>query len=305
MKDPKMTTSVELLPGCEVRRRQRDKWDEVARSMPDLFPASSTQYYRRCEIALIRRAVGCLRGKRVLKLDLWNEAVNTRILQWIRSQGATAFGLDVSGVTTARARRNSQGPDDELHLVQSDIRHLPFAGDSFDFVYTMGTIEHIDEYQAAVDEVERVLKPGAVAIIGVPHKWNLFLRPVLVRVLDLFGKYAYSPEKSFSAAELRRVVETSGLRVERRTGILSIPGILRMADLFLYRRGIPLHRLSPLLLWPFDYAETRWEWPGLLGYLIALVARKPPGKGRLTAAEDPRGGSARGRGSCEPGRSPA
>jgi SAM-dependent methyltransferase len=261
------------------RRRQRERWEAVARAMPDLYPAASTQYYRRCEISLIRRGVGALRGKRVLKLDLWNEAVNTRILQWMRSQGAEAYGLDVSAVTTQRARRNALGAGERLHLVQSDIRGIPFAARSFDFVYTMGTIEHVEEYQQAVDEIERVLRPGGVAIVGVPHRFNLFLRPLLVAVLDRFGKYPYAPERSFGAGELRRVVERSGLRVEARSGILSIPGIVRMADVFLFKRNLEPGRLFQWLLRPFDYAETRWRWPGYLGYLVAVVARKPAGDG--------------------------
>jgi len=254
-----------------VALSQRRRWDDLALSMPDLYPAPSTQYYRRCEIALIRRYMPELRGKRVLKLDLWNEAVNTRILQWMQSEGAEAYGLDLSEVTTARARANAR----HLHLVQADIRRLPFAPGSFDFVYTMGTIEHIDEYQTAVDEVGRVLKPGGLAIVGVPHKWNVYLRPLMVMALEAVGQYAYSPEKSFSSRELREVIETSGLRVEHRTGILSIPPLLRMADLYLYRRRrVPVRVLRPVLD-AFAWAETRWEWLGRMGYLLAHVARKP------------------------------
>ena len=257
-------------------RKQREHWDALARKMPDVFPAPSTQYYRRSEIALIQRCIGSLQGKRVLKLDLWNEAVNTRILHWMRSQGAEAFGLDFSREVTARAHQNSQGAEDSLYLLEADIRHLPFESHSFDFVYTMGTIEHIDEYQDAVQEVQRVLKVGGKAIIGVPHKWNIFLRPLMVKALELFGKYPYGPEKAFSYGELRRVIERSGLQVRRRSGILAFPGILRMADLIFYCRKIPLYRLTPLFLWPFEYLESRWEWPGFFGYLITLGAEKGP-----------------------------
>ncbi len=277
MTDARMMEATGIIdkdPMTPIWQYQRERWDGVARTMPDIFHTSSTQYYRRREIALLQRSFGSLKGKRVLKLDLWNEAVNTRILNWMKSQGAEAFGLDFSSVVTSRALQNSGETEGPLHLVQSDIRHIPFATNSFDFVYTMGTIEHIDEYQDAVDEVHRVLKVGGKTIIGVPHKWNIFLRPLLVNALDLFGKYPYSPEKSFSYGELRRVVEKCGLRVRNRTGIMAFPGILRMAELFLYKRKIPLYRLVRPILWPFDRLESRWEWPGLFGYLIALVAEK-------------------------------
>ncbi|MEP7013673.1 MAG: class I SAM-dependent methyltransferase [Acidobacteriota bacterium] len=267
-----------------LRERQLRDWDRIAGSVRDFSAAPSTLYYRRCEMALLERSLGDLRGKRILKLDLWNEAFNTRILAWMREQGAEVVGLDLSRVVAFRARKNArderkagdprsngQGPA----LLRADIRELPFATGSFDAVYTMGTIEHIDEYRQAISEVHRVLKPGGRAVIGVPHKWDLFLRPVMVWILDAFGQYLYAPEKAFSAGELRRDVERTGLRFVERTGILTLPGFLRMADLFFYTRGLPFYRLSPLFLAPFQYAETRWRWPGRFGYLLTVVADKP------------------------------
>ena len=259
----------------ELRRRQVRDWDRIAGSVRDFHAAPSTQYYRRCEIALLERSLGSLRGKRILKLDLWNEAFNTRILDWMREQGAEVVGLDLSRVVTFTARRNAKSNGHAPALLRADIRELPFADGSFDAVYTMGTIEHIDEYRDAIREVHRVLKPGGRAVIGVPHKWDLFLRPLMVWVLDAFGQYLYAPEKSFSAGELRQDVEQTGLKVIERTGILTLPGLLRMADLFFYTRNIPLYRLSPLFLAPFQYAETRWRWPGRFGYLLTLIADKP------------------------------
>jgi SAM-dependent methyltransferase len=253
---------------------QRHHWDNLARMMPDILPAESTQYYRRREIALIQNHFGVLQGKKVLKLDLWNEAVNTRILNWMDSQGADTYGMDISYRTVSRAQENSSSINGRIRTLQSDIRFIPFAENSFDFVYTMGTIEHVEEYEIVVEEIERVLKPGGRAIIGVPHKWDIFLRPILVQVLDLFGKYLYSPEKPMTASELKRIVEKGDLRVCYRTGLLFMPGFIRMADLFFYTRGIPLHKLTPLLLWPFEQLESRWEWTRKLGYLLVVIAEK-------------------------------
>jgi SAM-dependent methyltransferase len=269
--------------GNGLRAQQRQTWDRVAAEVGDLGGAPSTEYYRRCEIALIGRCLGDLAGRRVLKLDLWNEAFNTRILHWMREQGAEVYGLDLSRVVAHRARRNARLAGQPERVLRADIRELPFPAGSFDAVYTMGTIEHIDEYVQAIAEVRRVLRPGGRAIIGVPHKWNLFLRPALVWLLDRLGKYAYSPEKSFSGRELREAIEQTGLMVTQRTGILAIPGILRLADVYCYTRGIPLYRLSPLALWPFERLETRYRWPGNFGYLMAMVAESPA---RSTAAPD-------------------
>lgn len=260
------------------RKEQCKRWDAVARSMPDLFPAFSTQYYRRREIALIRRHFGLLQGRRILKLDLWNEAVNTRLLQWMQSEGAEAFGFDVSHLTASRARGNFGPRGSNAFLVQADIREIPFKHNSFDFVYSMGTIEHINEYRDALREVHRVMKVGGHAIIGVPHKWNPFFRPLLVAALERFDKYPYSPEKSFSYGELRGVLESAGFRVRARTGILIFPGILRMTELFWLRRQFRFFKTVALLLKPFEYLESRWEWLRIFGYLIALVVEKVDGR---------------------------
>ena len=272
---PEPEIRFEPAPEPSLRERQRRAWDGVAASVRDFSAAPSTRYYRLCEIALIESALGDLRGKRILKLDLWNEAFNTRILDWMRSQGAEVVGLDLSRVVAERARRNAIAEGHPLRLLRADIRELPFPAGSFDAVYTMGTIEHIDEYRESLREIHRVLTPGGRAIVGVPHKWNLFLRPLMVWILDAFGQYLYAPEKSFSSGELRRDLEGAGLRPIVRTGILTLPGFLRMADLFFYTRGIPLYRLTPLLLAPFQFLETRWRWPGRFGYLLTWIAAKP------------------------------
>ena len=255
-------------------QEQRRHWDSLSRMMPDILPAASTQYYRQREIALIQQHFGTLRGKKILKLDLWNEAVNTRILNWMDFQGADTYGMDISHITASRAQRNSINSHGRLRILQSDIRFIPFADNSFDFVYTMGTIEHVEEYEIVVQEIQRVLKTGGRAIIGVPHKWDIFLRPLLVNVLDLFGKYLYAPETSMAASELKRIVERSGLRVLCRTGLLLMPGFIRMADLYFYTRRIPLHKITPLLLWPFEQFESRLEWIRKLGYLLVVIAEK-------------------------------
>src|SRR5262249_45700526 len=68
--------------------------------------------------------------------------------------------------------------------------------------------------------------------------------------------------------------ERNGLTVEHRTGLLFLPGIVRLADLFLHVRGMQAERVMSAAARPFAYAERRWEWARRLGYLVAGVARK-------------------------------
>jgi SAM-dependent methyltransferase len=257
-----------------MKRDLPNDWDAVAASMPDFGTAPSTNYYRNREIALLERVAGSLHGKRVLKLDLWNEAINTRILGWMASKGANVVGMDVSQVVVGRAHENKRRENFTASLLRADIRDLPFLDDSFDVIYTMGTIEHVPEYRHTITEIRRVLRPGGIAIIGVPNFWDPFLRPLIVGVLTMFGRYPYAPEKSFTRAELRRDVENAGLDVVEMTGILALPGVLRMLDLFLHVRKGVAPRWTEWFIKPWDAAEDRFAWLNRIGYLVTAVARK-------------------------------
>lgn len=258
------------------RLSERLHWENEAEGFSDLWSAPTTQYYRRMEVALIRRAFGELKGKRVLKLDLWNEAFNTRILDWVADEGAEVVGFDGSAMVTATARHQTQLRGRSLRAACADIREIPFADRSFDCVYTMGTIEHIPEYVQSLCEVRRVLREGGRAVVGVPYKWNPFLRPLLVSLLELMGRYPYAPEKSFGARELQRDIESAGLEVLERTGILALPGVLRMLDLYLLKHNVSLGKLTSALAAPFEYCESRFPMVAKAGYLMAMVARRPP-----------------------------
>jgi SAM-dependent methyltransferase len=260
-----------------ARHGQRLRWEDTASGhLGDLWSAPTTQYYRRSEEALITTALGPLAGKRVLKLDLWNEAFNTRILHWMAAQGAEVFAFDLSHTVTAQARRNGACQAGCQRVACADIREFPFPDQSFDCLYAMGTIEHIPEYRQSLREVYRVLRPSGKAVVGVPNRWDPFLRPLLVALLELFDRYPYAPEKSFSARELRQDLEGAGLRVLLRSGILALPGILRLADLYCHRRSRRFDQLMAALSAPFERCERRFQVARNRGYLLAMVVERPP-----------------------------
>lgn len=250
-----------------------DFWHGVGTDFPDLAGAASTALYRGDEIRLLSSQVPAWRGLRVLKTDLWDEARNTRILQWVGKEGADVHGIDISAPTIAHARR--EFGDAPLRASRADVRELPFADASFDVIYSMGTIEHFDESDAAVGEMARVLKPGGRAIIGVPNRFDPFLRPVLVWFLWVLGRYGYGFEKSYSRRALRRLVREAGLDVADESSILFIPGWLRMLDLFLHTRRLPFRGLVAATVRMFEAVGRRVPWTQRHGYLITVTAIRP------------------------------
>ncbi len=248
-------------------------WDDVGAHFPSLKGAPSTAYYFECERLLFENFAPKLRDLVVLKTDLWDEAKNTEILRWVAEQGARPAGVDVSLDVVREAQRvlASHGPA----FVGGDVRALPIRDASVDLVYSMGTIEHFPEYPAAVREIFRVLKPGGTALVGVPNKLDPFLRPLLVHVLNLAGLYGYGMEKSFTPGALQRLLESAGFLVTARTGILFIPGWLRMLDLWLHTRHAPLTALTAGPVRVFAWLYRHFPAVRRHGYLTVCVAERP------------------------------
>jgi exosortase/archaeosortase family protein len=247
-------------------------WQQVGREFPDLGGATSTGVYFRNEVRLLTENLPNLDGCRLLKTDLWDEAKNTRILCWAADRGATVYGVDISEPIVRQARASFDGSSARLSL--GDVRQLPFAAHSFDAIYSMGTIEHFDESEAAVREMARVLKPGGRLVLGVPNRHDPFLRPLLVWLLSAVGLYAYGFEKSYSRRQLNRILEGAGLVPIGNTGILFMPGWLRMADLAAHAWCRPLTRLTRPAIAGFEWLETRFPSLRRHGYLVVSVASR-------------------------------
>ena len=55
--------------------------------------------------------------------------------------------------------------------VYYDGKHLPFENETFDSLFCSEVLEHIFEPDKILHEINRVLKPGALALITVPFSW--------------------------------------------------------------------------------------------------------------------------------------
>lgn len=92
--------------------------------------------------------------------------------------GAKVFGVDIQTAALSYARREGQaGPA----YCAAGLLQLPFAGDSFDLVTCLETLEHLDDPGAALDELKRVTREWC--LLSVP------LEPCFRMLSLLRGRY--------------------------------------------------------------------------------------------------------------------
>ncbi len=122
-------------------------------------------------------------------------------------------GLRVTGVEPAaylRERFNARELDPHsARVVEGVVERLPFGDGEVGAAVSTEVLEHVADPDAAMDELHRVLRPGAVVCLSVPTSFTelLFWR--------LHPDYAANAThvRIFTKPELRRLVETHGFEV--------------------------------------------------------------------------------------------
>jgi len=128
-----------------------------------------------------------------------------------------AVGVDLSlaDLRSARDRFATVAGEDDSPpvLAAADALRLPFADDSFDKVICSEVLEHIPDWQGALVEIERVLKPGGLFCASVPRFWPEWL---CWQLSDAYHANEGGHIRIFRAGELRDAIERRGFRFLRR-----------------------------------------------------------------------------------------
>lgn len=99
-------------------------------------------------------------------------------------QGATVYGQDLSDYRVEAANKTLRRLGIKGQAVVGDVRRLSFPANYFDGVIASDFFEHIDETTKieTLQEIRRVLKPGAPAVIKTPNLVYLHLAKWYKRV---------------------------------------------------------------------------------------------------------------------------
>lgn len=75
-------------------------------------------------------------------------------------------GLDVSRTLVEIATENARNAGVKVDFREGNASQMPFAGESFDFIYCSAAFKNFSQPVEALNEMHRVLRPGGEAVIA-------------------------------------------------------------------------------------------------------------------------------------------
>lgn len=252
-------------------------WDEIAAAWVAHSPhALWRRHSDAVNAALLARWLPVQSVSRILKTDLFDEAVGQGLGALLEQRARKVVGLDIALSIANEAQRNSAG----LTAICGDVRHLPFATASIDIVVSISTLDHFAERRdigVALREICRVLRPGGRLVLTLDNAANpvLALRQALPhRWLRTLGITPYAVGATLSPRGLRRLLGTLPVKTEAVAALLHCPRALAVARAR-HLQDAPLERQRRFLqsLWRWERLAawpTRW----FSGHYIAVLATR-------------------------------
>ena len=220
----------------QINKNLAQRWDSVIAHNPHhlIGKTISDTYWIEAMITLLGKWMPKKKGLKLLKFDLYNEATGTaEVTQWFIKRGYDFYGVDISKEVIKRARKNFKKNIPISHFALGDIRKLPFKQNTFDIVFSFGTIEHIRENQQAVNEAFRVLKPNGLFISGVNNRLDMWGSYFIYELTNKIFKHMTSYEPTFFPWTQKKWLLNAGFKDVRIDGMLMIPHGMRYADLLI------------------------------------------------------------------------
>ena len=161
------------------------------------------------------------------------------LLKAFQSRGWEVFGTELSDQAAAYASQ-------VLHLSvrAGTLEELNLPADHFDAVVMWHVLEHLADPRPTLAEVNRVLKPGGVFLVGVPNfgGWEARLCRDKWFHLDVPRHLTH-----FTCETLGSALEATGFRIQKRYGFAPEYDFFSFIQSFLNRLGLRRNLLYEFL----------------------------------------------------------
>jgi SAM-dependent methyltransferase len=204
-------------------------------------------------------------GARVLKTDLFEEAIGDGLAPLLLGRFRQVDAIDVSNAVVDEAARRHP----EIDTVCCDVRALPYEDDTFDAVVSTSTLDHFEsagEIGAGLQELRRVIAPGGTLVVSLDNLANplVALRNAIpFPWLHRIGLVPHYVGATCRPRELERLLAAAGFDVRETTAVMHVPRVMAM---------VAASRVDTLLAWE---RLERWPTRFLTGQFTAVRALRP------------------------------
>ncbi len=137
--------------------------------------------------------------------------------------GARVSGIDQSTRSIEQARRHALDEDLRVDYHVADAAGLPFTDHSFDLVVASEVLEHVEDLQAVLGEIARVLRPGGLFVFDTPNRTWIARMVLIVLGERLCGRIpagTHDGSKFIRPQELRQALRRCGIEIKDIRGFL-------------------------------------------------------------------------------------
>lgn len=149
------------------------------------------------------------------------------VLSELLKRGVDCVGVEYAGDMIKHARNRLRSMDlDENRVLRADCRAVPFEDASFDVVVCLGVISYVEDYERAIGEIHRLLKPGGHALVSFRNLHNLAIfdpirsaKVVVKKVLGRSGKKEFMIGRFMDHREVTKALAEHNLEYRDFFGI--------------------------------------------------------------------------------------
>lgn len=176
-----------------------------------------------------------------------------RVLDWgcghgqishlLRERGVDVVAFDYLPGSEPKVVALEHFPEIEAH-VSGDPVVLPFSDDHFDTVLSCGVLEHVQQPEASLRELHRVLRTdGRLLIYKLPNRLSYL--EAIARQAGMYYHGALPDDRVYDRRTAVALVASQGFRVDdfRRTNLLPLTVAHRLA----WRMSEPIWKLNRAL----------------------------------------------------------
>ena len=146
--------------------------------------------------------------------------------------GMRITGIDPSASSVETARRHAGGQGLSIDYSVGAGESLPFADASFDYVSCCDVLEHVQDVNAVLTEVDRVLKPGGIFFYDTINRTALSWL-FLIKIAQEWPRWAFMQpdqhrfERFIKPQELTRQMAANGLANQDTRGMVADYNVLK------------------------------------------------------------------------------